>query len=145
MLTSVIGTTFGGQTCKRRPKKSFKNSFFYLAIVEMESDFLNKHRCLVLFLFIFFGAIILHVKEAGFTSTVEYTTNLVKVDNVERQESATAANVTTQRGNSERNSVLIMASYRGGSTLAGEIFNRHDDVLYYFGKEILTVCILSDT
>ena len=34
----------------------------------------------------------------------------------------------------QKNNVFIMASYRGGSTLAGEIFNRNSDVLYYFGK-----------
>ena len=35
---------------------------------------------------------------------------------------------------SQKNAVLIMASYRGGSTLAGEFFNRNPDVLYYFGE-----------
>ena len=40
-----------------------------------------------------------------------------------------------QTTKSKKNAVLIMASYRGGSTLAGEFFNRNPDVLYYFGED----------
>ena len=38
-----------------------------------------------------------------------------------------------QNENKLPKSILVVASYRGGSTLAGEFFNRHDNVLYYFG------------
>ena len=33
----------------------------------------------------------------------------------------------------KRKAILLMAGYRGGSTLTGELFNRNDDMLYYFG------------
>ena len=35
---------------------------------------------------------------------------------------------------SKRKAILLMAGYRGGSTLTGELFNRNEDILYYFGK-----------
>ena len=44
----------------------------------------------------------------------------------------------------QKKNVFIMASYRGGSTLAGEIFNRNSDVLYYFGKLKLSLTISSN-
>ena len=42
----------------------------------------------------------------------------------------------SQKSVGVKSAVLIMASYRGGSTLAGEFFNRNPNVLYYFGKSI---------
>ena len=34
----------------------------------------------------------------------------------------------------KKNAILLLASYRSGSSLTGEIFNQHDEVLYFFGK-----------
>ena len=34
----------------------------------------------------------------------------------------------------ERTAILLLASYRSGSSLTGELFNQHDDVFYFFGK-----------
>ena len=34
----------------------------------------------------------------------------------------------------KRTAILLLASYRSGSSLTGEIFNKHDEVLYFFGK-----------
>ena len=36
--------------------------------------------------------------------------------------------------NNNRTAVLLLASYRSGSSLTGEIFNQHDEVFYFFGK-----------
>ena len=36
--------------------------------------------------------------------------------------------------NNKRTAILLLASYRSGSSLTGEIFNKHDEVLYFFGK-----------
>ena len=40
----------------------------------------------------------------------------------------------TETKESKRKAILLMAGYRGGSTLTGELFNRNEDVLYYFGN-----------
>ena len=34
----------------------------------------------------------------------------------------------------KRKAVLLMASYRSGSSLTGELFNQHDRILYFFGN-----------
>ena len=34
----------------------------------------------------------------------------------------------------KRKAILLMASYRSGSSLTGELFNQHNDVLYFFGN-----------
>lgn len=34
----------------------------------------------------------------------------------------------------KRTAILLLASYRSGSSLTGEIFNQHDEVFYFFGK-----------
>ena len=34
-----------------------------------------------------------------------------------------------------RKAILLIAGYRGGSTLTGEVFNRNPNVLYYFGRK----------
>ena len=36
--------------------------------------------------------------------------------------------------NEKRKAFLLMAGYRGGSTLTGEMFNRNKNILYYFGN-----------
>ena len=98
----------------------------------MGTETVNKR--LIISLLIFFVITISLVKDAEFTSTVVSTANFVKLDNVDPQ---ATANANTESIIHKRNSVLIMASYRGGSTLAGEIFNRNEDVLYYFGNVVL--------
>ena len=39
-----------------------------------------------------------------------------------------------EKPKAKKKAILIMALYRGGSTLAGEFFNRNSDILYFFGK-----------
>ena len=34
----------------------------------------------------------------------------------------------------KRRAILLLASYRSGSSLTGELFNKHEDVLYFFGN-----------
>ena len=34
----------------------------------------------------------------------------------------------------KRKAILLLASYRSGSSLTGELFNQHEDVLYFFGN-----------
>ena len=41
-------------------------------------------------------------------------------------------NVRELAGGPQRKAILILAGYRGGSTLTGEVFNRNPNVLYFF-------------
>ena len=45
--------------------------------------------------------------------------------------------------NNKRTAILLLASYRSGSSLTGEIFNKHDEVLYFFGKPAYKYRIIS--
>ena len=46
-------------------------------------------------------------------------------------------NRSNQTYHKKRKAILLVAGYRGGSTLAGELFNRNEDILYYFGIVLL--------
>ena len=39
----------------------------------------------------------------------------------------------------KRKAFLLMAGYRGGSTLTGEMFNRNKNILYFFGNWFLNI------
>ena len=45
--------------------------------------------------------------------------------------------------NNKRTAILLLASYRSGSSLTGEIFNKHEEVLYFFGKPAYKYEIIS--
>ena len=40
----------------------------------------------------------------------------------------------TDGESNQRKAILLLASYRSGSSLTGELFNQHEDVLYFFGN-----------
>ena len=50
------------------------------------------------------------------------------------EQPAGQSNNQTIQKSEKKKAVLLMAGYRGGSTLTGELFNRNSRALYYFGK-----------
>ena len=99
----------------------------------MEFDFTNK-ICRNKVLFIFF---LLLTSTILFTFKVDELANFLQCTPILTQNETDILAIYRDKNPPRigmRNAVLVMASYRGGSTLAGEIFNRNKDVLYYFGK-----------
>ena len=49
------------------------------------------------------------------------------------------SNVIVSEIRDKRKAILLIASYRSGSSLTGELFNQHEDVLYFFGNSAYNV------